>query len=259
MAVIDVIAGREGSAAEQVFLGVRFDLITQKGVVDKLRESVAMSPFRYIVTPNVDYVVRMHADRELRDCVAAAWLTVCDSRPIAGLARLLFLRLPLVTGSDLTAELFRSAINDGDSVTLVAPNHEVVERLRKGYPKIRFSIVVPPMDVRNNAAAMQECVDFVVRARSRFVFLAIGSPQSDILAYRLARHPSAVGIGLNVGASLEFLVGTKKRAPKIMRQIGLEWMHRLLCDPRRLWRRYCYSVLPLLKLFSHEVRLALHL
>jgi exopolysaccharide biosynthesis WecB/TagA/CpsF family protein len=134
-----------------------------------------------------------------------------------------------------------------------------VERLRKGYPKVRFSVVVPPMDVRNNFAAMQECVDFVVRARSRFVFLAIGSPQSDILAYRLARHPSAVGIGLNVGASLEFLAGTKKRAPKIMRQIGLEWMHRLLCDPRRLWRRYCYSVLPLLKLFSHEVRLSLHL
>lgn len=259
MAVTDVMASPIGTATEQVFLGVRFDLITQRAVVDKLRETGATNPFRYIVTPNVDYVVRMHADRELRDCVAAAWLTVCDSRPIVGLARLLFLKLPLVTGSDLTAELFRSAISDGDTVTLVAPNEEVVERMRKAHPSVRFSSVVPPMDVRNNAKAMQECLDFVVRSRSRFVFLAIGSPQSDILAYRLSRHPEAVGIGLNVGASLEFLVGTKKRAPKIMRQIGLEWMHRLLCDPRRLWRRYCYSVLPLLKLFSHEVKLSLHL
>ncbi|MDY6962423.1 MAG: WecB/TagA/CpsF family glycosyltransferase, partial [Pseudomonadota bacterium] len=75
---------------------------------------------------------------------------------------------------------------------------------------------------------------------------------------RLLRHPHARGIGLCVGASLEFLVGTKRRAPRWMRSLGLEWLHRMLSDPRRLWRRYCYGVVPLLALFSREIAQRAH-
>lgn len=242
----------------RMFLGAPFDLKSQSTVLAMLRDNPPVGSFRYVVTPNVDYVVRLKSDEVLQKCVRDAWLSVCDSRPICALARLLSLKLPLVTGSDLTQELFRQVIGKGDRICMIAPNHDVVARLRASYPDVDFRALVPPMGVLDDAQAMQECVDFVVQAQARFVFLAIGSPQSDILAHRLARHPHARGIGLCVGASLEFLVGTKRRAPRWMRSLGLEWLHRMLSDPRRLWRRYCYGVVPLLALFSREIAQRAH-
>lgn len=239
--------------SRRVFLETPFDLLTDKIVLDMLRTSPPERAFRYVVTPNVDYVVRLRTDSDLRHYVRDAWLSVCDSRPICLLARMLFIKLPLVTGSDLTIELFRSVIEEGDRITLVAPNSDVVERLRSSFPHVDLRAIVPPAGLRDNPEAMKACVDFVAAQSSRFVFLAVGSPQSDVIAYQLAHHPQACGIGLSIGASLEFLVGTKRRAPRWVQRMGLEWLHRVLSEPRRLWRRYAYSVVPLIKLFSHEV------
>lgn len=236
-----------------LFLGAPFDVITQAAVLRLLEDSPPGRGFRYVVTPNVDYIVRMSGDPELRQYVAGAWLSLCDSRPVRALARSLFIRLPLVTGSDLTAEMFRSVIQEGDAVSLVAPSEDVVTLMRAAYPRVIFHAIVPPYGVRHKPQALEACVEFLVQAKSRFVFLAIGSPQSDMIAFRLARHPDACGVGLNIGASLEFLTGKKRRAPRWMQQAGLEWLHRLSSDPKRLWRRYAYSVVPLFKLFTHEI------
>ena len=235
------------------FLGAPFNLMSRSTVLQLLEDNPPGRRFRYVVTPNVDYVVRMSRDAELRRYVAGAWLSLCDSRPIRTLARLMFIKLPLVTGSDLTADLFRSVVSPGDAITIVAATDEVVARMRSAYPQLTFHAIVPPYGVRHNPEALQACVEFVAQARSRFVFLAIGSPQSDMIAHQLSCHPRATGIGLNIGAGLDFLVGTKRRAPVWMQRSGLEWAHRLFGDPKRLWRRYAFSVIPLAKLFSHEL------
>ncbi|WP_142589518.1 WecB/TagA/CpsF family glycosyltransferase [Pseudorhizobium halotolerans] len=255
MAAIDTaLSLKERLVARRCFfLGAPFDLMSRSTVLRLLEDNPPERSFRYVVTPNVDYVVRMSRDAELRRYVAGAWLSLCDSRPIRTLARLMSIRLPLVTGSDLTADLFRSVVSAGDAVTIVAANEEVVVRMRSAYPQLTFHAIVPPYGVRSNPEALQACVEFVAQARSRFVFLAIGSPQSDMIAHQLSCHPHATGLGLNVGAGLEFLVGTKRRAPIWMQRSGLEWAHRLLRDPKRLWRRYVFSVIPLAKLFSHEL------
>ena len=68
--------------------------------------------------------------------------------------------------------------------------------------------------------------------------LAVAMPQQEILALRVAQAGGAVGVGLCIGASLDFLTGRKARAPLWMRKASLEWLHRLLSEPKRLWRRY---------------------
>jgi exopolysaccharide biosynthesis WecB/TagA/CpsF family protein len=73
---------------------------------------------------------------------------------------------------------------------------------------------------------------------ARFVILAVGSPQQEMLAGALARGGKAVGIGLCIGAGLDFLVGIRRRAPAVIREAHLEWLFRLACEPRRLARRY---------------------
>jgi exopolysaccharide biosynthesis WecB/TagA/CpsF family protein len=235
------------------FLGVPFDRIDQDGVIGLLRGVPTGGRFRYVVTPNVDHVVRIKHNKSLLPYYNDAWLSVCDSSPILALARLLGLRLPLVTGSDLTERIFKSVVQPGDQITIVAPNAEIVGEMQQAYPGVEFQAIVPPYGLLNKPDAQQECVDFVASHEARFVFLAIGSPQSEKIAHSLANDSRATGVALCIGASLEFLLHKKKRAPRWMRSFGVEWVHRLVSEPRRLWRRYSYAVVPLLKLFAAEL------
>lgn len=254
---VQVQALQKWGADERVprghFLGVPFDRIDQNGVVGLLQSLPAGSRFRYIVTPNVDHVVRIKHNKSLLPYYNDAWLSVCDSSPIRVLARLLGLRLALVTGSDLTARVFKSVVQSGDRISLVASNEELVQEMQDAYPGVEFQAIVPPYGLLDKPDAMQECVDFVARHEARFVFLAIGSPQSEKIAHALSEDPRATGVALCIGASLEFLLHKKKRAPRWMRSFGIEWLHRLLSEPKRLWRRYAYAVVPLLKLFAAEL------
>lgn len=237
----------------QRFLGAPFDSIPQDTAIDLVGSSETRSKFRYVVTPNVDHIVRLSGNRTLAPYYDAAWMSLCDSRPISALAHAVSLNLPLVTGSDLTARLFKTVIKDGDLVTLIAGDAGLVNEMETAFPTVRFRSFVPPRGVMNDPVALQACVDFAAAEAARFVFIAIGSPQSEKIAHALAQRPDACGVGLCIGASLEFLVGAKKRAPMWMQNIGLEWAHRMASDPKRLWRRYVFAVAPLAQLFVKEL------
>jgi exopolysaccharide biosynthesis WecB/TagA/CpsF family protein len=235
------------------FLGAPFDNIGQDAAVRLVTDSDGSTKFRYIVTPNVDHVVRLSGNRQLAAYYDEAWMSLCDSKPISTLSHAVSLGLPLVTGSDLTARLFKTVIKDGDLITLIAAHPQIVSDLESAYPGIRFRSMVPPSGVLHHPHALQACVDFVAAEKARFVFIAIGSPQSEKIAHALAQRPDACGVGLCIGASLEFLVGAQKRAPLWMRRAGMEWAHRLASDPKRLWRRYAFAVAPLTQLFVKEL------
>lgn len=234
--------------------GIDFDRVDTAGVLARINLARASERFNYIVTPNVDHVVRKQAMTGLDSYYDGAWLTLCDSMPLVILARLLGHDLPRVTGSDLTVELFEKVLRDGDRLALVASHQEVVDRLTQNYPQLRIRAYIPPFGVNDSPEELRKCVDFVVAEPNDFVFLAIGSPQSEAIAHAASKSELGSGTGLCVGASLEFLTGMKPRAPRWMSAVGLEWLHRLAADPKRLWRRYVTSVVPLLRLVASERR-----
>lgn len=237
------------------FLGTAFDQLPYDSVVKLIGETKGRDGFRYVVTPNVDHVVRLASMPQLGNCYDKAWLSLCDSRPVSWLTRIMpALSLPRVTGSDLTAGLFAEVIAAGDRVALIAPNEEVVRRMRAAYPALDLRAHVPPMGFADDPAEMTRCIDFILAARPDFTFIAVGSPQSEKLAFAVSQQDGARGICLCIGASLEFLTGMKKRAPVWMQTLGLEWVHRLAGDPRRLWRRYAFAFAPLARLTACEFR-----
>src|SRR5690606_24690187 len=117
--------------------------------------------FRYIVTPNVDHVVRLSRQPDLKIFYENAWLTLCDSKPVALLARTIPMVLPRVTGADLTKSLFGLVIRDGDRIAIVAPSQAVVDQMRNGFPRLHIRAHVPPYGVLDNPVELQRCVDFV--------------------------------------------------------------------------------------------------
>lgn len=222
------------------FLDVDFDRLTREEVLDRLARVDATEPFSYLVTPNVDHLVKLHRDEAhgLRGIVAGARYCLCDSRILARLARMKKVELHVVTGSDLTAGLFAKVLRPGDRVAIVGGDSAMVQALAARFPSVELIHHAPPMGLLQNASAMQATADFVAAARARFSFLAIGFPQQELIAAMVARDPDARGMALCVGASLDFLTDRQRRAPQVMQRLGLEWAYRLSREPRRLWRRY---------------------
>ncbi len=196
--------------------------------------------FGYVVTPNVDHIIRYHDDPSFRALYASAKYTLLDSRFLAGLLRVTRgLRLPTCPGSDLTAMLFEQVIAPDDKVIVIGSPDEAAAQLRVMYGLRELHHYNPPMGFIHDPAAVETCLEFVERAGPfRFCLLAVGSPQQEMLARMLHSRGRARGLALCIGASIDFLTGTEKRAPKWIQDAGFEWLYRLTQNPMRLANRY---------------------
>jgi exopolysaccharide biosynthesis WecB/TagA/CpsF family protein len=227
------------SGGERVYyLGCGFDTGSIDAVVwDILSETQAC--FKYVVTPNVHHMVRLLEDATtMRPLYERAWRVFCDSRVLSRLAWFGGLRLPVIPGSDLTAHLIARSGEQRLTIALIGPTAAACAVLGNKYPDLNIVFHTPPMGFIKSAHEIQKCVDFAVQTQASLIFLALGSPQQEILAGRIADHPQARGVGLCIGASIDFLTGKERRAPVWAQRAGLEWLHRLLSDPRRLASRY---------------------
>ena len=226
-------------SARTRFCGVAFDPLGLDEALAWLGSRTSADPLAYVVTPNVDDCVRLadSTDADLHAAYAEADLCLCDSRVLALLARLRGIDLPVAPGSDLTARLL-GVIPPGKRLCLVGGDDVARERLQAMLPGIAIAQHQPPMGLRHRPDAMAACVEAVVAAQADYVLLAVGSPQQELVAAMLARHPQARGTALCIGASVDFLTGRAKRAPRWMQRLAVEWLHRLLSAPRRMSQSY---------------------
>lgn len=198
------------------------------------------SRFGFVVTPNVDHMIRCHEDAAFRARYTSADFALLDSRFAARLLRLVKgMRLPVCTGSDLTEGLFRKVIAPDDRIVLIGGSPEQAAQIALRFGLRDVCHHNPPMGFIRDPAAVEDCLKFIERASPfRFCFLAVGSPQQEMIASLLRERGVARGLALCVGASLNFLTGGERRAPVWMQRLSLEWLYRLVRDPRRLWVRY---------------------
>jgi len=207
--------------------------------------------FGYVVTPNVDHLIRYHEDSAFRTSYIEAAYVLLDSRVLSYAFRVLQgMRTKICTGSDLTARLFHSVIQPDDVVVLIGGADAQVSRLtaRFGLKNVRH--FNPPMGFVHDEQSVDACARFIeANSPFRFCFFAVGAPQQEILARRVKERGIARGLGFCVGASINFLTGEERRAPRWMQRIGTEWLFRLLINPDRMASRYLVRgprVIPLL-------------
>jgi exopolysaccharide biosynthesis WecB/TagA/CpsF family protein len=196
--------------------------------------------FGYLVTPNVDHLIRYCDDPRFRTLYANAALVLLDSRFLGRIIGMFTRRRHRVTtGSDLTAAVLSSVLKPNDAAVLVGGSDWQAQELRARFGLTALRHVDPPMNFIDDKVAVENCLRKIEDASPfRFCFLAIGSPQQEMVARLLQERGVARGLALCVGASINYVTGSEKRAPPWIQSLGSEWLFRLLQNPKRMWRRY---------------------
>jgi N-acetylglucosaminyldiphosphoundecaprenol N-acetyl-beta-D-mannosaminyltransferase len=223
--------------------GVLVDDLSMEEAIDAIERLVAAGGRAAVVTPNVDHVVRVRADPEFAAIYREAALVLADGMPVVWAARLLGTPLrEKVSGSDLFPRLCARAAERGYGVFLLGGQPGAAEtaarRLTERHPALRVvGHCCPPPGFEHDPAWSARIVRQVADARPHLLFVALGSPKQERW---IRRHLAdcQVPVALGVGATIDFEAGVVRRAPGWMQRAGLEWLWRLLMEPRRLWRRY---------------------
>jgi N-acetylglucosaminyldiphosphoundecaprenol N-acetyl-beta-D-mannosaminyltransferase len=228
-----------GQCDEKTFLGLRFADLEAEAAACLIASRPDEAGFAYLVTPNADHLIRLLHQPQLRPVYEGATLCCLDSVVVARLARILALRPPRVaTGADIVEALLTRHLRAGDRLTIIGLAPTALPALAARLGWIRIAHHAPPAGFAQDPAAFDLALRFARAHPARFTLLALGSPAQERLAAAIAGSGGARGYGLCIGAALDFLAGVQPRAPRLLRHLGLEWLHRLYREPRRLARRY---------------------
>lgn len=212
--------------------------MTVDEAVAALAERARGLPFVTFVTPNAEHAFLRRDNAEFRACAESCWISTNDSRVLGRAASLAGLTLEFAPGAYVVDRLFKTAIKPDEPITIVGCTPEIVAELTRQFGLTRVQHHNPPMGMIRNDAAVKAAVDYVAAHPARFVFVAMGPPQSEQFCQRVIADGRSVGVGLCIGSSLAVLTGQSNPAPDWMERSGFVWAYRLVKEPKRLWRRY---------------------
>ena len=199
---------------------------------------------KYICVSNVHTTVMSYENEEYRKIQNGAAMALPDGAPLSSYSRRKgYKQAQRVTGPDLMLELFAISKEKGYRHYFYGATEETLqsmkEVLERDYPGIQIAgMYAPPF----RALTPQEDAQIVAKineARPDFIWIGLGAPKQEEWMYQHMGQLQGVLIG--VGAGFDYLAGYIKRAPRWMQRMSLEWLYRLLQDPKRLWRRYFTS------------------
>jgi N-acetylglucosaminyldiphosphoundecaprenol N-acetyl-beta-D-mannosaminyltransferase len=229
--------------------GVPFDRLTEAQVIAHIIDSVKNGRGGWVATPNIDICRVAAGEPALRELLASASLVTVDGKPLQWASQLRNDPLPeRVTGSSMIFTLTEAAARHGLSIYLLGGEPGVPgqagEALRRRYPGLVVAGTDSPDVDRVPAPATVEAVRAKLAAAApNIVFVGLGFPKQERLITAVSSIiPNAWFV--SCGAAIPFAAGAVSRAPRWMQQAGLEWVHRLLSEPRRLFSRYVVHDIP---------------
>lgn len=240
------------------------DPVTQRQAIDHLLGAVARGQGGRVITPNLDQLRLYHERPELRGMYEQADLVLADGMPLLWAGRLQSTRLPeRVAGSELIYTLSAAAAAAGRSIYLLGGNPCVADLagqvLSKLYPGLRVAgSHCPPFGFEKDDAEMRTIKESLASARPDIVYVGLGFPKQERLI-EAVRDVLPASWFLGVGVSFSFVAGEIRHAPRWMRKIGFEWVHRLVQEPGRLFKRYVIHDIPFaIRLLAHAAMRRFH-
>lgn len=203
-----------------------------------------------LATINLDHLVKLHSDGAFFGAYAAQDLVVADGNPIVWLSRIAGKPVELMPGSELVVPMTEWATGADRSIALFGSTEEALsasaEALRKAVPDAKIVCqIAPAFGFDPTGAGAKAALQEIEASGASLCFLALGAPKQERFAAYGREIAPSVGFA-SIGAGLDFLAGTQTRAPLIVRKVAMEWLWRMLSNPKRLTKRYleCAAILP---------------
>lgn len=239
--------------------GTSIDNITLEELFEHIDKLIKNSMKGYIVTPNVDHLVKLKKNKKFRDIYEKAYLILNDSVIIKRSAILLGEKMaPKLSGSDLLPIISKYASKKDYTIYFLGGMEGVAEtasmKLINKYPGLKIvGTYSPPFGFEKDEKEIKKIVDKINDVSPNILFIGLGAPKQEKFAYNNIDFLN-VNVILCTGAAFDFVAGKVKRAPLIFQKMGLEWFYRFLKEPRRLFKRYFIDDLYFIKLFIKEFK-----
>lgn len=237
--------------------GIKINNITMGEAIQNIDEMIQKNRKGYIVTPNVDHVVKLQKDDEFRKVYSKASLVLTDGMPIVWGSRLTGNRIvERVAGSDLMPELCRYAWESGKRIFILGAGPGIAakaaEKLKERFKGIMIDTYSPSYGFEKNKEENDNIIFMINEVKPDILFVGVGAPKQEKWLYNNLDKLD-VKIGLGIGASIDFIAGNIKRAPRWMQKCGLEWFYRFISDPGRLFKRYFIEDMAFIPLVMKEI------
>ena len=225
------------------FLGIRIDNLTSKEILDRVDVCIANKKPRQVVGVNVDQAWRVIEDSYSHKIFDDAEIVFTDGKPIIWMSK--WLKRPIVekvSGPDLMLLLCERAAQKKYKIFLLGCAEGVAtnaaKKLEEMYPGLQcVGTYSPPFGFEKDPVEMEKIVSMLRESQADELFVGMGSPKQDIFIYE-NMEKYQIPVSYSMGAAIDFIGGSVKRAPKWMSDIGLEWFHRMMQNPKRLIKRY---------------------
>jgi N-acetylglucosaminyldiphosphoundecaprenol N-acetyl-beta-D-mannosaminyltransferase len=244
--------------------GFDFASLTTGSLLDLISRSVSARKRCWVATVNVQHLCLAERDSSFREVLSGADVLIADGMPIVWVSRLTGDALTeRVTGSDLLLPLAERASAEGWRLFLCGGEPGVPERvaksLRTRWPDLKVTGTASPFFVDYEAlvdpVANQGVLAAIRRARPDVLLVAFGAPkQEQWIGHHLMSKELNAPVAIGVGGTFDFLIGRQRRAPRWMRRAGLEWVFRMMTQPRRLTPRYARDTLTFARMCAFELR-----
>ncbi len=225
-----------------IILGVKISKLSKPEVLDKLKQFLSGHEQHYLVTPNAEIILLATGhDEELFYILNQADLAIADGIALKFAAWVMGKNLKRYPGADLVRDTLAQAEKENIKIAVLnwdqglSKKSKIETALKDKYPKLKFFVD----DISRGGAYN---FDDINRFAPKILYVTLGSPWQEKFVYHDLKQMPSVRIGMGIGGSFDYLTAKLPRAPKIMRQLGLEWLWRLFKQPKR-WRRIYRAVI----------------
>lgn len=225
------------------FMNTCIDNLTMSETLNEIDKLIQKKICSYVVTPNVDHIVRLEKDEELQKVYKNASLILTDGKPLIWISK--SYKTPIkekISGSDLFPKVCELAANKNYTMYLLGAAEGVADtaakNLMKKYPGLNVvGTYSPPFGFEKNEQEMIKIKTQIQEVHPDILIVGLGCPKQEKFMYYHCKE-LGVPISFGLGASIDFEAGNIKRAPKWMSNHGLEWLYRFSKEPKRLFKRY---------------------
>lgn len=225
------------------FMNTNIDNLTMAETLHEIDKLIQKKNCSYVVTPNVDHIVRLEKDVELQKVYKNASLILADGKPLIWISK--WYKTPIkekISGSDLFPKVCELAANKNYTMYLLGAAEGVADtaakNLMKKYPGLNVvGTYSPPFGFEKNEQEMNKIKTQIQEVHPDILIVGLGCPKQEKFMYYHCKE-LGVPISFGLGASIDFEAGNIKRAPKWMSNHGLEWLYRFSKEPKRLFKRY---------------------